>query len=170
MGLPHKLKNFTSFNQGDNYLGQVAEIELPKLVIKTLQYRGGGMLGEIDVGVGLEKLEMTTKYGGLVLPVLRQFGLIGVAGVQQRFVGAYQEEESGGVLAVEIVTRGLHTELDLGTAKAGEDTEHAVKSTLTYFKLSANGVPQIEVDMLSGLFVVGGVDRTAALRAALQSI
>lgn len=169
MGLPHKLKDFRLYNEGDNYIGKVGEIELPKLVLKTLQWRGGGMLGEIDIGLGLEKLEMTVKYGGLVLPVVRQFGQIGVAGVQQRFVGAYQEEDAGGVVVAEIVTRGLHTELDLGTAKAGEDTEHAVKSTLTYYKMTANGAPQVEIDMLSGLFVVGGVDRTGALRAALQS-
>ena len=168
MGLPFKLKNFNTFNDGNSFLGQVAEIELPKIVIKTEQWRGGGMLGEIDIDMGLEKLEMTTKSGGLVIPVIRQFGLIGVAGVQQRFVGAYQEEGNGGVVQAEIVTRGKHTELDLGTAKAGDNTEHAVKSTLSYFKFSANGAQVMEIDMLSGLFIVGGVDRTAALRAALQ--
>ena len=168
MGLPFKLKNFNLFNDGDSYMGKVAEIELPKLAIKVEQWRGGGMLGEIDIDMGLEKLEMTTKYGGLVLPVLRQFGMIGVAGVQQRFVGAYQEEGVGSVVAAEIVTRGKHTELDMGTAKPGDNTEHAVKSTLSYYRFSANGAAQVEIDMLTGLFVVGGVDRTAALRAALQ--
>lgn len=169
MGLPFKLKNFTKFNEGNNFLGQVAEIEVPKLVLKTEQYRAGGMLGEIDINLGLEKLEMTTKYGGLVLGVMRQFGMVGVAGVMERFVGYYQEEETGVAVAVEIVTRGMHTELDLGTAKAGDNTEHSVKSTLTYFKMLVDGAPAIEVNMVTGLFIVGGVDRTAAMRAALQS-
>jgi P2 family phage contractile tail tube protein len=168
MGLPYKLKNFTVYNAGDNYLGQVGEIEIPKIALKVEQWRGGGMLGEIDVALGLEKLEMTTKYGGLVIPVLRQIGLFGVAGVQQRFVGWYQEEQLGAAITAEIVTRGMHTELDLGTAKAGDNTEHSVKSTLTYYKMIANGEPVLEIDMISGLFIAGGVDRTAALRAALQ--
>ena len=168
MGLAHKLKNFNVFNQGDSYLGRVSEIELPKIVLKTEQYRAAGMLGEIDIALGLEKLEMTTKYGGLVIPVIRQVGQLGVAGVQQRFVGFYQEDETGGFISAEIVTRGMHTELDLGTAKAGDNTEHSVKSTLTYYKMLTNGARLLEIDMITGLFVVGDVDRSAALRAALQ--
>ncbi|MDQ0250954.1 P2 family phage contractile tail tube protein [Sphingomonas kyeonggiensis] len=168
MGLPHKLKNFTVYNAGDNYLGKVPEIELPKLALKVEQYRAAGMLGEIDIALGLEKLEMTTKYGGLVVAVMRQFGEFGVSGIQQRFVGWYQEEELGTAITAEIVTRGMHTEIDLGTAKTGDNTEHAVKSTLTYFKLIVNGAALIEIDMISGLFIVGGVDRSAAMRAALQ--
>ena len=166
--LPFKLKNFNLFNDGGSYLGIAGEIELPKLVIKTEQWRGGGMLGEVDIDMGLEKLEMTVKYGGLVVPILRQFGVVGVDGVLQRFVGAFQEEGDGAVSACEIVTRGKHVEIDMGTAKPGEGTEHSVKSTLAYYRMAINGADVIEIDMLTGLFVVGGVDRTAALRAALQ--
>jgi hypothetical protein len=168
MGLPAVLKNFNQFSDGDSYLGQVAEIELPKLTLATEEWRGGGMLAAIDVNMGLEKLEMTSKYGGLVVGVLRRFGQLGVDGTMQRFVGAYQQDDTGGVVAAELVTRGLHTEIDPGTAKVKDKTEWSVKSTLSYLKWTIQGRVEVEIDVLDNVFIVGGVDRLAAIRAALQ--
>ena len=73
--LPPKLKNFRVFNDGEDYLGRVSEIELPKLKMASEEYRGGGHLAAVDIDLGLEKLELTSTYGGLVVGVLRQFGL-----------------------------------------------------------------------------------------------
>jgi len=47
--LPKILKNFNVFVDGRGYAGKIDEITLPKLTIKTEEYRAGGM--------GMEKLE-----------------------------------------------------------------------------------------------------------------
>ena len=167
MGLPYKLKNFTAFGDGTNFMGEIAEVALPKIAHKLEQWRGGGMLGEIDVSMGLEKLEMGLKFGGLPREIFRQFGKPGVSGNLIRYVGAYQEDGSGGVKQAELVATGLYTEIDPGTAKVGEGGEWDVKATLTYLKWTVSGRTEVEIDMLTGLLITGGVDRTAALRAAL---
>lgn len=167
MGLPRKLKNFNLYNDGNSYLGIIAEFAQPKIAIAMEDWRGGGMLGPVKVDMGLEALEAEFTNGGLVTQVMRQFGHEQVDGVLLRLVGAYQSDSTGGVDQVEIVMRGRYQELDMGNAKAGEDTEHKVKVPLAYYKLAINGRVEIEIDMLNAVFIVDGVDRYAQIRAAL---
>jgi len=167
MGLPAKLKNFNLFVDGSSWAGLVAEIQLPKLSKKIEQWRGGGMLGEIDVELGLEKLEMETKLGGLIVGALRAFGAVGVSGSLLRFVGAYQEEAAGGVKPAELVVMGMHSEIDPGSAKVGDNTEWSLKSTLTYLKWTISGRVEVEIDMINNVMLIDGFDRMAAIRAAL---
>jgi P2 family phage contractile tail tube protein len=43
MGLPRKIKNFATFVDGTNFVGEMPEVSLPKLARKTEDYRSGGM-------------------------------------------------------------------------------------------------------------------------------
>lgn len=167
MSLPKKLKNFNVFNDGQSYIGQVKELALPKLSHKFEDYRGGGMLGEVPIDLGLEKLEMEATYGGMVVGVLRQMGLVRHDGALLRFNGAYQDDQSGAVTAAELITRGRHQELDPGNAQAGSDTEWKVKSALSYLKWTIGGRVEVEVDLVNCIYIVGGIDRMAEIRAAM---
>ena len=62
MGLPRKIKNFTLFNEGLSYLGEVDEVTLPKLTRKTEEFRGGGMNGPVATDMGLEALNMVSTH------------------------------------------------------------------------------------------------------------
>ncbi len=168
MGLPFKLKNHNLFANGTSWVGQVPEIQLPKLAKKVEQYRGGGMLGELDVEMGLEKLESEIKLGGLNRQALRLFGAIGVEGVRLRFVGAYQSDDDGSVLASEMVMGGMFTEFDPGSAKVGDNTEMPLKATLNYLKWSINGRTDLEIDVKNCIWIQDGIDRMALIRAAIQ--
>lgn len=167
MGLPSKLKNFRLYNDGNNYQGIVGEFTQPKIALQMEEWRGGGMLGPVKIDMGLQAMEAEFTNGGLVKQVMRQFGSTRVDGVLLRLVGAYQSDDTGNVDQVELVMRGRLEELDMGNAKAGEDTEHKVKVPLAYYKISINGRVEIEIDMLNSVFVVDGVDRYAQIRNAL---
>ncbi|WP_022955760.1 phage major tail tube protein [Perlucidibaca piscinae] len=169
MSLPSKLKNLNLFNEGNSYLSLVKSVTLPKLARKMESYRGGGMNGAVKTDFGMSDDGLTLEWvlGGLDLIVLRQFGAVGVDAIGLRFAGAYQREDDGGVDAVEIIVRGRHEEIDMGDAKPGEDTEHKIKTPLTYYRLEINGVVEIEIDLLNFKEVVGGVDRMAGQRRAI---
>ncbi|HWT42238.1 MAG TPA: phage major tail tube protein [Sphingopyxis sp.] len=167
MGLPSKLKNFRLYNDGNNYQGIVGEFTQPKIALQMEEWRGGGMLGPVKIDMGLQLMEAEFTNGGLVKQVMRQFGSTSVDGVLLRLVGAYQSDDTGNVDQVELVMRGRLEELDMGNAKAGEDTEHKVKVPLAYYKISVNGRTEIEIDMLNSIFIVDGVDRYAEIRSAL---
>lgn len=167
MALPAKLKNMNIFNDANNYLGKAAEVTLPKLTIKMEGWRGAGMIGEVKTDMGLDALDLEWKVGGLDLISLRQFGIADVAGVLLRFMGAYQADDGSANHAVEIVMRGRHEELDWGSQKPGDDTEHGIKTPLVYYKLIVDGRTEIEIDLLNSIFIVDGVDRYASIRDAL---
>ncbi|NUT17447.1 MAG: phage major tail tube protein [Cupriavidus sp.] len=167
MALPRKLKNFNVFADGVSHVGEVEEITIPKLVRKVEEYRGGGMNGPVDIDLGSEKLELETTYGGFMREPLKQYAVTGIDAALVRFAGAYQRDDTGAVDAVEVVVRGRHTELDFGNAKAGENSQFKVKSSLSYFKLTVNSEVWIEIDHVNFIEVVFGVDRLAEQRRAM---
>lgn len=167
MGLASKLKNYRLYNDGNNYQGVIAEFTQPKITRQMEEWRGGGMLGPVKVDMGLQLMEAEFTNGGLVKQCFRQFAADTVDGCMLRLVGAYEDDSTGNVEAVEIVMRGRPEELDMGNAKAGEDTEHKVKWPLAYYKVAIGGRTEIEIDMLNSVFVVDGTDVYAKIRNAL---
>jgi P2 family phage contractile tail tube protein len=167
MALAKKLKAFNLFHNGENFVGQVAEVTPPKLTRKTEDYRGGGMNGPIAIDFGQEKITLEWTCGGIMRPVLEQWGITKHDGVQLRFAGAYQAEDATKPDAVEIVVRGRHTELDFGNAKGGDDTAFKVTTTCSYYKLTINGTDVIEIDFINMVEKVNGEDLLAALRTAI---
>lgn len=166
--LPHKLKQFNTFVDGDNFAGVVKSVQLPKIAMTGESYRGGGMLGAVKADLGIEELTMEETYGGIVDKVAAQLGNPSVDGSMVRFVGAYQADDTGGVKAAEFVGRGRLEELDPGDAEGGKDTEWKVKRTLTYVKWIVGGKVLLEIDLINMIYVVNGVDRMKEIRAALE--
>lgn len=169
MGMPSKLKNLNLYNDGVSYLGKVSSFTPPSLARKTEAWRGGGMIGaaKADFGIDDDGLQVQWKVGGYVRQLLRQFGATTMDAVQLRFAGAYQDDSTGVVDAVEIVVRGRHSEIDRGEAKAGEDTEWSITTECVYYKETLNGITVFEVDVLNGVYKVDGNDLTENIRAAL---
>lgn len=166
MALPRKLKNFNLFLDGESYAGLATEVVLPKLSRKMEEFRAGGMNGPVDTDQGLEALGMEFT-ASMDVRIFRQFGAAKADAALIRFAGAWQREDSAEVSAVEVVARGRYREIDPGTAKAGEDTPLKCSASLSYYKLTVDGVVEIEIDLLNFVETVGGVDRLAEQRAAL---
>ncbi|KVC61847.1 phage major tail tube protein [Burkholderia ubonensis] len=167
MGMPRKLKGFNLFHNGSNFIGQVKEVTLPKLTRKMEDYQGGGMGGPISVDFGQEAISLEWTCGGFMEEVIRQYAITTHDGVQLRFAGGYQREDSKAVDSVEIVVRGRHKEIDPGSAKPKEDTDFKVTTVASYYKLSINGQTLIEMDFINMVENVNGGDLLQALRQAI---
>jgi hypothetical protein len=167
MGMPRKLKGFNLFQNGENFVGQVVEVTLPKLTRKMEDYQGGGMSGPIKIDFGQEGIQLEWSCGGFMRSVLGQYAITKHDGVLLRFAGGYQSEDSTHVDAIEIVIRGRHSEIDPGTAKSKEDTAFKVTTVASYYKLSVNGQDVIEIDFVNMIEKVNGNDLFAALRNAI---
>lgn len=124
------------------------------------------MNGPVEVNMGMEKLEAEFKLGGHDSDLMSLFGGT-INGTMLRFNGAYQRDDTEEVDAVEIVCRGRVIEIDEGNSKSGDDTEHAYKLSLTYYKKTVNGVDLIEIDNLNNVLMVNGKDRLAEIRRAM---
>ena len=167
MALPRKLKRMNFFIDGIGYVGEASSITLPKLTRKLDDWRGGGMDGTVKIDMGQEAMEMEWAFGGPMREVFLSYGIQEIGGVGLRYASAYQADDTSDVVAVEVIARGRHEELEMGESKPGEGGEFKGKSQLVYYQLIWNGEVLIECDVLAGILIVGGVDRTAQLRAAI---
>ena len=167
MALPNSLKNFNAFNDGKSFMGVIEELKLPKLSRKMEDFRGGGMDGPVEIDMGQEKMEIEQVCAGFVVDAYSSYGITKASGVLIRFAGAYQRDDTGDVQAVEIVVRGRHKEIDPGDAKVGDKGKTTIKSTLSYYKLTVDNKEVLEIDLLSFLFKVNGVDMFEAQRKAI---
>ncbi len=122
---------------------------------------------KVDMGHSDDGIQIEWTLGGWDLTVLRQFGAVKADGVMLRWAGSVQQDDTGAVTAVEVVARGRHEEIDFGDAEPGEDTEHSITTTCTYYKLSVDGNVEIEIDLLNFVFMVNGEDRLAEHRKAI---
>ncbi|WP_339057290.1 phage major tail tube protein [Candidatus Regiella endosymbiont of Tuberolachnus salignus] len=169
MALPRKLKYFNLFNDGDNYQGVVESITLPKLVRQLEAYRGGGMNGSAKIDLGLEEgaIDMEWTLGGVEAQVYRQWGCAKIDGVQLRFSGSLQRDDTGDITQIEVVTRGRHQEIDSGDYKQGDNSQTKIASKNTYYKLTLNHKVIIEIDTLNMIEIVEGVDVLKEHRRAI---
>ncbi|CAI1147312.1 phage major tail tube protein [Serratia ficaria] len=161
MALPRKLKYLNLFNDGLSYMGVVSSVTLPKLTRKLENYRGGGMNGvaPVDMGLDDDALSVEWSMGGLPDDKLwSQYAAASAASVPLRFCGSYQRDDTGEVVAVEVVMRGRHKEMDFGDQKQGEDTETKISTQCTYYKLTIDGKELIEIDTVNMVERVNGVD------------
>ena len=130
------------------------------------------MPGAVDVDLGLDDGALDTEFsiGGTELLLFKQMGKATVDGIQLRFTGSIQRDDTGEVQAVELVVRGRHKEVDSGEWKTGESNTTKVTSTNSYAKLTINGEVLYEVDLINMVEIVDGVRaRSADFRETLNT-
>ncbi|QOD84190.1 phage major tail tube protein [Chromobacterium haemolyticum] len=164
--VPDTLTNMNLHIAGRSYAGKVSQLQLPKLKRKTDAHRGGGMDAEVDMAVGLEKLEGGFSLTGFDRESLSYFGLADGGGFNGTFRGAFTDRR-GKVVGVEVDFRGLLTEVDMGTWEPGKKNETKYNVSLDFYKLAADGAVVFEIDPLNNVRTIGGKDELAAERAAL---
>lgn len=164
--IPRVLKNFTVVVDGRGYAGKAEEVKLPKLTIKTEEYRGGGMDMPVKIDMGMEAMETELTFLEYNEEVFKLFGLRSLAPVQLTLRGALDDEQ-GNLTGVTVNLRGKWEELDFGSWKIGDKATLKVKVTLTYYKLNMGNVDLIEIDAQNMIRIINGVDQLAEVRALL---
>lgn len=165
MAIPKTLRNFTAFVDGRGQAGKVEEIELPKLTLKTEEWRGGGMDAPIEVDLGMEKIEATLTFVEYDRELFKLFGLADGNRVGLTLRGAVQAD--GQAEAVIVTLRGQVKELDSGSWKAGDQANLKMAVAARYYKLEINGQEVIEIDTENMIRKIGGIDQLASQRQAL---
>ncbi|QAU22893.1 phage major tail tube protein [Dyella sp. M7H15-1] len=167
MGAPRSvLKNLNLFVDGRGYAGQVEDINLPKLSLKTEEFRGGGMDAPVELTMGMEKLEMDFSLICYDRDLLMLFGVVEGKQVQCTVRG-FLESFDGSTSAVMINVRGKVKEIDRGTWKPGDKASLKISMALSYYKEAHDAAVISEVDVENMVYNSGGVDLLQAARQAL---
>jgi uncharacterized protein len=167
MSLPRDLKDYLVYVDGEQK-GECVSGQAPKLAYKVDEWIGGGMAGPISIDQHLEKMSCEWSARGIELASYQQFGKRKLGAVGLRFVGAYQQPDTGAVDSVEHIMRGNHSEVDSGDMKRGEPGTTKIMSTLTSYELRVNDVEIVHIDLIAGVERYGGKDIRSAIRSALS--
>ncbi|WP_264707919.1 phage major tail tube protein [Wolbachia endosymbiont (group B) of Agriphila straminella] len=165
--LPKILKNFNVFVDGRGYAGRIDEISLPKLAIKTEEYRAGGMDIPVSIDMGMEKLEAELTFSEYDSELFRLFGLINNNAVSLTLRGGLQGSGNSEAESVVVNLRGLFKELDFGNWKAAEKATLKCIIAANYYKLTIDGRELIEIDAENMIRKIDGVDQMTSMRTAL---
>lgn len=165
--LPRTLKNFNVFVNTHSWATVAETITIPKITKKTDDYRGAGMIGDVALSMGYEKLESEVTYAGFDVRQYRQLGVCGTSDLPIRFVGVYERQDNCTTQNVEIYMRGQAIELDPGETKNGERTEIKMSYNLTYYRMEVDGVVEVELDLVHGIERFGDSDVAQAIRELL---
>ncbi len=164
--IPEMLSNCVMFLDGVSFSGDVPSMTLPKLSVKSDEYRGGGMSGPIDLPTGLEKMEAAWTTNGVRKESLKFFALADQTACNVVFRGAFKGQR-GTVKAVTVTLRGSLKEVDMGDWKPGDKAEIKHAMAVTYYKLEIDGRVMFEIDFANMVQVINGVDQLAGERTAL---
>ncbi|MEG2266474.1 MAG: phage major tail tube protein [Acinetobacter sp.] len=165
--LPRTLKNFNVFVDTHSWAGVASEITLPKISKKTDDFRGAGMIGDVTLTLGYEKMECEVTYAGFDVKQYRQLGVCGTSDLPLRYVGLYERQDTCTTQNIEIYMRGNAHELDGGGSKLGEKTEHKMKYGISYYRLEIDGVVEVELDFINGVERFGDNDIAQTIRELL---
>ena len=160
------LKNVNLFVDGRGYAGQVMEVNLPKLTIKTEDHRDGGMDAPAEIDMGMEKLECDFSTSNIDAELLNSWGLAPGNLVPVTFRGAL-ENEDGTVTGVTASVRGTVKEVDWGTWKPGEKVPLKCAMAVRYYKFEHADTVVHEIDVDNMTRIINGTDRLEEQRAAL---
>ena len=165
--LPAVLKNFNVFVDGDSYAGVAKTLSLPEIAKTTEEFRGAGMIGSIDLDMGFEKLDATITYTGIDIRHFAQLAKCAVDAVPIRFVGAYERQDTCQHVVREVYMRGSVTNMQLGDQELGSINEQDLTYSVTYLRVVDDGVELLELDVVNGIFNVGGIDKTSEINNLL---
>ena len=164
--IPQTLFNTNMFVDGMSLQGDVPSLSLPKLTVKTEEYRGGGMDAPVGVDMGLEKLEASFTTNGIRKEVLKYFGAFDQTSFNASFRGAFKGHKGATTGAVATLRGGLR-EVDPGEWAPGAKAEFKYAVDVTYYKLEIDGRVMFEIDPINCVRVSDAVDPLADVRNAL---
>jgi P2 family phage contractile tail tube protein len=166
MALPNTLKGFSMFVDGFGFVGKLAGGQMPKLAIKTVEHRDGGMDTPVELDMGTEKLESSYTLEEYSPIIFQRFGLMDGSRPSVTLRGS-MEDESGNKIAIVSNVQGMIKEIDPQEWKVGDKTQPKFMHAADYFKLTIGGEDMVEIDAINMVRAVGGVDQLAARRANL---
>lgn len=161
------LRRFTAFVDGYDTRLIVDELTPPLVRDQVEEIKAGGLLGPLDVPLGLQKLEAGLKVNALVRPLMKQVGMTPGKHVRPTFRGVTISEIDGTQENHVLVMQGrLNVDANTWTAQSVATMEFKLGS-ITYYKHTVDGRPLYEIDLLNCVCVIDGVDQWADIRSGL---
>lgn len=163
------LSNANVFIDGGPLLGECSEIELPNVTQVMSEHVFLGGLGKFELPTGVDKMSATFKFNAFYPNTAAKIANPdNVYNVQVRSsLATFEGSGKVGSQACKVALRGSFTQFPLGMYKQQEAVELETTMNVTYIKLTIGTRVILELDVMSNLYKVDGVDITAQYRQDL---
>lgn len=167
--IPQIINNFNIYKDGNQLIGVSGEVTIPDFEGNAEAISGAGLLGEFEaVNPGqfsAQEFELPFRvlYGDV-------FTVFGSDPANLTLRGSLQISNGNGekeYKQLRVIVQGSPKKLTGGTVSAGKTMSASVTLALTYIKIEIDGETSVELDKLNSVFVVGGVDKLAAIKALI---
>ena len=168
-------KNFSRLLQAVLYIdnnstyGKTEEVQNPEIVAKMVDHKVLGMNGTLELSAGLDKMEGSFKLNG---PEEEIAAMAADVYTQHEFIFRGNQEVYRGQTKIAdrpyvVIWRGTFKKSKLGDQKQHENMELNYNINVVYVKLTVNGVPKVEIDIINNIHKVNGKDLLATVRQNL---
>lgn len=168
MGLElKKLTNGNVYIDGASFLGKTEEIDVPDIVTKMVDHKVLGLVGEIELPAGVEKMECRIKWNGPAPDIMK---IMGNPFATHHFQVRGSLETWGSTGRIEQVPyrvsmTGTFKQKPGGKFKQNENVDLESTLSITQYTLEINEERIVEFDAMANVWKVGFIDILASYRA-----
>lgn len=160
------LRDFILYNGADKMVGRIESFTAPTLERMVEDVRMSGMDTSMPVDMGMVAMEASWITTGIDAGTYAGFGLItSTTPIAVSVRAALIDPVTGKPTPVIIKLNGPITKIEPAAWKVGERPGLTTTMKPIFYSLTHGGKPIIEVDVINGTRLVGGVDQMSALRA-----
>lgn len=163
--LPRIHKAMNLYLDGENFIGRVQDVKLPDINIKTDPYQGGGMDAEVDIEMGMEKLDVQFTLAEFTPSVIKQLGLL--TADRQLVLRSVLQRQGEAPVGMTVRMQGGLKGLTRDQLQQGNKSNMQLTMNCNSYIEEQAGERLIEIDILNYVRIIGGTDQLAASRALL---
>lgn len=161
------LRKFNAFVDGYSTHLEIEKITPPAVRDQVESIKAGGLLAELDMPLGYQKLEAGLLINSRQKKLMVKAGLTPGKSTRTTFRGVSISEIDGSQQNEVLIVQGrLNAESSDWQAQSKADTNYKIGS-ITYYKHLVDGELIYEIDLLNMIAIVDGVDQWAEIRGGL---
>ncbi len=158
------LQDFSVWINDVGKIGMAPGFQPPDIQIETESFRGGGMDGEVEIPMGISKIEFEFDLHTWDDQVWTLLGYgPGSLDVPITFRG-YTMTANGVEAGVVIETFSLIKSIKTAKVEAGKKVEMTVSLSANRYRHEIGGTTVCDIDLFNKITEIGGTDRTANAR------
>jgi P2 family phage contractile tail tube protein len=162
--------DFELYAEGFGYGGLVESVKAPDLKWKREDYVGGGLMGTREMGLVLDKLEMSFKSASMLASLMSQWGMRPGTPGNWKIMGSLIVPGSSEV-PFKVRVTGQLFDLSRDDLKPGAKTTADYKiGDITYYEETVDGAQVWEIDLVNMILKNNGVDQMVDRRRNLGRV
>jgi P2 family phage contractile tail tube protein len=166
----NNLYNANVYAAGNSFMGKAEEVTLPAVKVKTRDVKALGLISDVELPAGIEKMTGKIKWNSIYTEVIQQFADpftpvdIQIRSSLENWIAGGRQAQLPVVVFLRVLNKDLVSGLNI---KQNDNPDQESEFSCQYFRLEVDGVPVIEFDPFNNILFNSDTDLLAKWRANL---